>query len=59
MQEASFKNPIIDKTYLINYMKITKVYLVKLTNVKFKISAAWLIENTLKKNYKKRGCWYL
>ena len=48
-----FKNPIIDKTLFdklhVNYKSIP---FVKLTNVKFKISAAWLIENALKKNYK-------
>ncbi len=49
-----FKNPIIDKI-LFNklYETFKNIPFVKLTDGKFKIPAAWLIENTFKKGYKK------
>ena len=49
-----FKNPIIDKLLFNKLFETFKnIPFVKLTDGKFKIPAAWLIENTFKKGYKK------
>tara|TARA_B100000963_G_scaffold148267_1_gene129107 strand:- start:80575 stop:81573 length:999 start_codon:yes stop_codon:yes gene_type:complete len=49
-----FKNPIIDKILFNKLFETFKnIPFVKLTDGKFKIPAAWLIENTFKKGYKK------